>query len=583
MDAVSDIKERLAIEDIVSEYVQLKRAGRNFKGLSPFGNERTPSFMVSPEKQIWHDFSSGKGGNVFSFVMEMEGLDFKGALELLARKAGVDLSQYKTSFSDDTTALKKRLHEALEYAAKFYQVQLTQNHDALDYVRNKRGFSKETIIAFRLGYSPVNGDALLKYLTKKSFTVDELKRAGLVTERRSGTSDMFRGRIMVPLCDAQGLVVGFTARQLANDDASPKYINTPATLLYDKGRQVYGLHLAKESIRKKGFVVIVEGNLDVIASHQAGVDNVVATAGTAMTVQHLKLLKRFTGDVRLCFDQDSAGQNAAERAIELAAQTEVNLQMVTITSGKDPDELIQKDVDSWRQAIDKPSYVVDWLMQRYATQLDITTAVGKRQYTDVVLRIVRRLKDAVEQDHYIKELAKQIDVSTTALRNKLKQGDANPKRFVKKHKDTTLPKDYAKERIVLAQHLLSLVLRFPQLRPVLAGLPSDIYAEPQASRIAEFLLSNPDFVGESTKLNELKDIADYVKMIILLSEELYQNVELSELQHQIEHLAYRLVSEYVKDKKHLLVAQLNDEDSDDTVLVQLKELDSLKKLYQKEP
>ena len=266
MDAVADIKDRLAIEDVVAEYVQLKRAGRNFKGLSPFANEKTPSFVVSPEKQIWHDFSSGKGGDVFSFIMEVEGLDFKATLELLARKAGVDLTQYRTSGTGTGNSKnKERLHAALEAAAHYYQIQLTKNMTALEYVRKKRLFSKETILQFRLGYSPTGGKELLSYLIGKSFTIDELKKAGLVTERSGGAGDMFRGRLMVPLCDQQGAVVGFTARQLDTDPNLPigqanvpKYINTPATLLYDKGRQAYGLHLAKESIRKLGFVIIVE-------------------------------------------------------------------------------------------------------------------------------------------------------------------------------------------------------------------------------------------------------------------------------------------------------------------------------------
>ena len=211
MDAVEDIKSRLNIEDVVSEYVQLKRAGRNFKGLSPFGAEKTPSFMVSPEKGIWHDFSSGKGGNMFSFVMEMEGLDFKGALELLARKAGVDLSQYRSGRSAETGKLKERLYDALGQAAKFYQVQFSKKQEALEYIFKKRQFTKEIALEFRIGYSPNNGTALYDYLKKQGFSEDEMQRAGLITKRYRGPGDMFRGRIMIPLQDAQGKVIGFTA------------------------------------------------------------------------------------------------------------------------------------------------------------------------------------------------------------------------------------------------------------------------------------------------------------------------------------------------------------------------------------
>ncbi len=578
MDAASEIRERLAIEDIVSEYVQLKRSGRNFKGLSPFSNEKSPSLMVSPEKQIWHDFSSGKGGNVFGFVMEMEGLDFKAALELLARKAGVDISQYRTS-SQDNSKLKERLHAALEAATHFYQVQLTKNNSALEYVRQSRAFSKETIIAFRLGYSPSGGQELYSYLLGKSFTNDEMKRAGLITERRGGPSDMFRGRLMVPLSDAQGAVVGFTARQLDADPNAPKYINTPATLLYDKSRQAYGMHLAKEAIRRENFVVIVEGNLDVIASHQAGVKNVVATAGTAMTVQHLKALKRFTGDIRLCFDQDSAGQKAAERAIDLANQADVTLQMITIPDGKDPDELIKKDSSSWQKAVTTPQYVVDWLMDRYEAQLDLKSAVGKRTFTDVVLRLVKRLKDSVEQDHYVSLLAKKIDVSADSLRKKMAASDGIGAAARLKQRKTEVVTSQDRERIVLEQHLLSIALRHPALRPLTSGLPEDVFVETQAKTMQQFLIDHPDYKGETAE--GLQNIQDYVKMLVLLSEELYQNTDDEELKYQTEQLASRLVSEYTKHKKHHLIRQIDvaQESAMPQLLQQAKELDELAKAY----
>lgn len=578
MDAASEIRERLAIEDVVSEYVQLKRSGRNFKGLSPFSNEKSPSLMVSPEKQIWHDFSSGKGGNVFSFIMEMEGLDFKGALEHLARKAGVDLSQYRSN-TNDNTKLKERLYKALESAAHFYQRQLTQNTEALNYVRKNREFSKETIIEFRLGFSPLSGQELYKYLVEKGFTSDEMKRAGLMTERRNGLGDMFRGRLMVPLCDAQGRVVGFTARQLVTDPNAPKYINTPATLLYDKGRQAYGLHLAKESIRKEGFVVVVEGNLDVIASHQAGVKNVVATAGTAMTTQHLKALKRFTGDIRLCFDQDNAGQKAAERAIDLANQVDVTLQMITIPEGKDPDELIKIDVKLWLNAVQHPQYVIDWLMARYESQLDITSAVGKRTFTDVVLKLVKRLKDSVEQDHYVTLLAKKIEVSATSLRSKMQGSvEVQPRLKSRRSDEAKLPDN--KERIIWEQHLLSIALRHPALRSIVAGLPDDVFVQPDALTVHRFLINHPDFGGNSSE--GLQKLQDYVKVLVLLSEELYQDIEVDELRYQTEQLASRLVAEYVKYKKHLIVREIESADEKTTpkLLQQAKELDELAKAYQ---
>ena len=327
-DAVEEIKSRLSIEEVVGGYVELKRAGRNLKALSPFAAEKTASFMVSPEKQIWHDFSSGRGGNMFSFVMEMEGVDFKGALEILARKAGVDLDQYRRGGGN--SAVKKRMSEALELAARYFQQALLKSAMAKDYVVKKRQFNKQSLTEFRIGYAPNSFDGLTKQLMKRGFTRDELTKAGLSTPRLGGLGDMFRGRLTIPLKDPQGQVIGFTARILVEDPNAPKYFNTPQTLLYDKGRHVFGLSEAKQAIRDAGYVVMVEGNLDVVSSHQAGIKQVVATAGTALTEHHLKALSRFTNDLRIAFDQDKAGLKATERAIVLASKVGVRLGVVDV-------------------------------------------------------------------------------------------------------------------------------------------------------------------------------------------------------------------------------------------------------------
>jgi DNA primase len=286
-DMKEEVRSRLNIEDVVGEYVQLKRAGRNFKGLSPFTGERTPSFYVSPDKNIWHDFSSNKGGDVFSFVMEVEGIDFRAALELLAHRVGVDLAQYDSAGAQEIAKRKKRIYEILELATQYYQQSLLKNQHAVEYVFGKRKLSKEIVQTFRIGYAPSTGDALVNFLKMKEFTQKEAQDAGLLN-RYDG--DLFRGRMMVPLMDGSGRVIGFTARILADEPNAPKYLNTPETLLYNKGRHVFGLSQAKESIRKVDYSVIVEGNLDVISSHQVGVNQVVATAGTAMTESHLKAL-----------------------------------------------------------------------------------------------------------------------------------------------------------------------------------------------------------------------------------------------------------------------------------------------------
>ncbi len=576
MDAVEDIKQRLAIEDVIGEYVQLKRAGRNFKGLSPFTSEKSPSFIVSPEKQIWHDFSSGKGGSMFSFIMEVEGLDFRAALEHLARKAGIDMSQYQSGRSADTSKLKDRLHQVLAAAAKFYQVQFSHSKTALEYVFNTRGYSKDTALRFQIGYAPNNGTALVDYMQKKGFTEKELTQAGLTARRYRGVGDMFRGRLMIPLHDAQGQVIGFTARLLEDLPDAPKYINTPQTLLYDKSRHVYGLHLAKDAIRKSGFAVLVEGNLDVIASHQAAVNQVVATAGTAMTESHLKVLKRFTGDIRLAYDADKAGQAATERAIPIASKVGVDLSMITIPAGKDPDDLIKQDVAAWQRVITKHENALDWLIERYRQQLNLETAAGKRQFSDVTLSVVRQLPDAVEREHFIAKIAGIIGVTTEALQSRLKADAQTPKRRTKVVQPTSAMKiDDTKNQ----NHFLSLMLMQPALRSYLEPITEAmLYAEP-ARQICSFLIQNPTFSGDPKEAAVLHDISDYVKILSLQFEELYQGIELLELRNEAARLQARVIEHYVKTMKGPLIEAMRtaEEPERTRLLSEARGLDELLK------
>jgi DNA primase len=588
MDAVEEIKQRLNIEDVISEYVELKRSGRNFKGLSPFANERSPSFMVSPEKQIWHDFSSGKGGNMFSFVMEMEGLDFKGALELLARKAGIDLEQYRGRGSDERGKYKERLYAALLEATRFYykQLQLPQNKVARDYVYTKRQFSEATVLEWRLGYAPDSGTALLSYLKDKGYSEQEIKDAGLSAQRYRGLGDMFRGRFMIPLCDQQGRVIGFTARILKDDPNAPKYINTPQTPLYDKSRHVFGLHLAKEGIRKNKFVVIAEGNLDVITSHQAGVRQVVATAGTALTEPQLKALSRFTGDIRLSFDADNAGLNATERAIPIASRVNVSLSIITIPSGKDPDELIKQDVEIWKQIITKPQYAVDWLVDRYAKQLDITSAQGKKQFSDIILAVVRQLSDHVERDHYMEHVAGLIGVSRDALDAKLNQTEqAAPAPRLKTPKGTpVVPDKVTIDYLKTQNHLLALILMQPNLRAGVLGLVTeDMMFQDQAKQLLAFLREHIDFAGGADQVDALRPLADYVKILSVHYEDLYQNVELHELEYEVIHVRNKLIEQYVKMQKQRLSAAMQGADDTETkaLLTQAKALDILLNTYKR--
>ena len=510
-DAKEEVRARLNIEDVIGEYVQLKRAGRNFKGLSPFSGEKTPSFFVSPDKHIWHDFSSSKGGDIFSFIMEVEGLDFRQSLELLARRAGVDLSLYQNSGSQELAKRRKRLLEANELAAKYFQQNLIGNKHAQEYVFSKRKLSKEIVQDFRIGYAPDSGDGLTGLLGKKGFSSKELKDAGL-TNRFGG--DLFRGRMMVPLMDASGQVIGFTGRIIIDDPSAPKYLNTPQTLLYDKSRHVFGLSQAKEAIRTNDWSVVVEGNLDVVSSHQAGVKAVVATAGTAMTESHLRTLSRLSANVRLAFDGDKAGLAATERAIPIAQTVGVELSIVSLPPGaKDPDELIQQDVQLWQQAIEGSQPVVDWVIAQFAAREDLTTAAGKRNFTTAAATVVRALKDPVEQDHYLAEIAKLTDTSREALRRKLTQPqtDAQPKKQVKAASGTETS-EFVPERNQDA--LLAVALSDIHVQDLLQGVDPSVFRSSERQAVVAYLQKHRGKAVDSVP-DELQDNEKYVTMLLL--------------------------------------------------------------------
>ncbi|MDQ3158623.1 MAG: DNA primase [bacterium] len=578
MDAKEDIKAKLSVEEVAEDYLELKRAGRNHKALSPFSSEKTASLMISPEKQIWHDFSSGKGGDMFTLVMELEGVDFKGALEILAKKAGIDLSKYQRG-DGGRSKLKNRLLEANELAAKFYQVHFSKNKEAWDYIFKKRGYTKETALAFRLGYSPNNGDALVKFLQSKKFTSDEIQKAGLATFRYNRLNDMFRGRIMVPLMDSRGQVIGFTARLLAADDNGPKYINTPMTMLYDKSRHAYGLNLAKDDIRKSKFVVVVEGNMDVVASHQAGVKNVVATAGTAMTEQHLKELMRFSDDIRIAFDQDQAGLNATERMIPVASKVGAKISIITVPQGKDPDELIKKDPGLWVQAINTYDYATDWLIKQYTTKLDLSSGSGKKQLTDTVLPVVAQLTDSVERDHYLTKLAELLEVSKPALMHKLSEQKAPKKRY-KPTKVVKIPKE-ASDALKTQNHFISIVLVNPELRKYLKPVRDDMLADENGQEVLRLLQRKPDFDAKNAQevAKELLSRAEYCRILSVLYEELYGSLDNVELDYEAARLQSRVLKNYTKTKKAELAEQLRTADDEKTeeLLQEVKKLDVLLK------
>lgn len=560
-DAKEEVRARLAIEDVVGEYVELKRAGRNFKGLSPFSGERTPSFFVSPEKNIWHDFSSNKGGDIFSFIMEVEGMDFVQALEHLARKANVDLSVYKSTKNKDIARRKKRLSEANELAAHYFQHSLLKNNHALEYVFKKRGLDKRTVTAFRLGYAPGGGRALVSFLTKRGFSTNELADAGL-TNRFGG--DLFKGRMMVPLMDSSGGVIGFTGRIIDDEPNAPKYLNTPQTLLYDKSWHVFGLSQAKEAIRKHDYAIVVEGNLDTVSSWQAGVEQVVASAGTAMTIHHLKTLSRLCSKVRLAFDGDNAGLAATERAIPIAQEAGVELSIISMPDGaKDPDELIKKDVALWQAAIDSAEPVVDWILRQYQSRHDITTAQGKRLYTTAGLEVVRNLKDPVEREHYLQKIHEQTGASMEVLAIKMNSTQVEPKQYKKIVHTNDSPQktdEHLREDDVLSLGLIEV-----ETRQLFENIDSDIFHGEERRAVVHFLKHSSEPVGVETPV-DLQKNDEYVKILLLRADARYAEWNDVDRQHETKRLLRHIKDEHKKQQKNELDSALREAESlgDDT-------------------
>ncbi|MBR2766474.1 DNA primase [Candidatus Saccharibacteria bacterium] len=524
-DALAEIKSRLAVEDVVGQYVELKRAGRNLKGHSPWGVDKTPSFMVSPEKGIWHDFSANKGGDIFTFIMEVEGIGFREALEKLAGQAGVDLTKYRGG--DPAVAKKKtRAKEALSLATKYYQACLIRSKPVCEYVFYKRNLNRATVKEFKIGYAPASGKALVAVLKKRGFTEDELNAAGLLNRFKT---DLFRDRMTVPFIDTTGNIIGFTARIIGQGE--PKYLNTPETLLFNKSRFIFGLHQAKEAIRRDGFVVIVEGNMDVISSHQAGVKQAVATSGTAMTEQHLKALSNLTSDIRLAYDGDEAGVKATERAIMMAGDLGLDLTVISDYHGaKDPDELIQKDPKLWQEAVNHSIPAVDWLLNKYEENLDLRKSPDKRKYSDIALKLLSYVKDEVERASYEEKVAKKLDVEVNILREKgdrlAEKLEKAPKKYLKKPK--TKVKSSKLEK--LENSLLALKLFGGVTKP---KIPLDVPED--ETKLAELELvfntehemtNNPDYEKEATELlalynQELKkqQIADLSDKLASLDED----------------------------------------------------------------
>ena len=474
MSIITEVKQKLDIVELVSEFVTLQKAGRNFKGLCPLHSEKHASFFVFPEQQSWHCFGAcGTGGDIFSFVMKKEGVDFGQALRILAQRGGVVLSPIETP-DKARDEKRERLFQINEAATEYYHHLLLSpkaGEAAKSYLA-KRKVMTETINEFRLGFSPDAWEALKKYLLGKHYTEKELVEAGLIIEKEEGGSyDRFRNRLMFPICDIQGRVTGFGARVL--DDSLPKYINSPQTAIYDKSSILYGIDKAKSAIRKKSFVIIVEGYMDVLTAHQHNWQNVVGSMGTSLAEKQVGGIKRLTNNITLALDADLAGEEATLRGKAILAHSNAEAHVILLPPSKDPDEVIREDPALWEKLVEQAMPIMDFAIQSVLSKVDINKARDKSLAVQKLLPSIDGIRDPVQQSHYLRKLARELRIEESAIRATLRELRVGK---AKSRIGRPVEQDRLARRLVsspIEEHCLALLLQYPELR----SLTGEVSAE----------------------------------------------------------------------------------------------------------
>ncbi|QQG52731.1 MAG: DNA primase [Candidatus Falkowbacteria bacterium] len=477
MSDSEEVKAKLDIVEVIREYVPVKAVGANFQAVCPFHNEKTPSFVISPDKQIWHCFGCGRGGDVLSFVMEKENMSFIEALRMLAAKAGVVLKHE----NPEKNSKRSRLLDIMEIAGKYYAHVLKSpvGIKARDYLL-ARGLKSETIEDWRLGYSPDSWSSLYDFLRArpligKKYTDEEIMAAGLIIRKeQSGTGrnyyDRFRDRVMFPIWDVNNNIVAFTARinpEKEKTEKMGKYINSPQTEVYDKSRVLFALNKAKGAIKKMGYAIVVEGQMDAISCHNHGFDNVVASSGTALTTEQITLIKRFTNNLILSFDMDDAGQMAADRGIKEALAQKMNLKVITLPYGKDPDECLKNNPADFKQAVIDAQPMLQYYFQKVSAGLDLNQLDNKLTVRDKMFGMISLVEDKPEQGYWLKKISEELDFSETDIREEFAKWQAAKKpelsRGVSVDSQQEAPslKPLVREEL-LSELFLSLIIKFPE-------------------------------------------------------------------------------------------------------------------------
>ena len=485
MDEIEEIRSKIDLVELISESLPLKRIGRNFKALCPFHAEKTPSFIVSPERQIWKCFGCNKGGDVYRFLMEMERLEFGEALRVLAKRAGIKLSSYRPTQAE---AEKEKLYQVNHLASEFYHYLLLQHRigkKALSYIL-QRGISKDSLAQFKIGYSPPMWEGLQKYLVgKKGFAIEELEKAGLIIKgsKRNSFYDRFRDRLMFPLLDHRSNVVGFAGRLLKPEAKEAKYVNTAETLVYHKSELLYPLQITKEEIKKQNSAVVVEGELDAISCYQVGIKNVVAIKGSALTEPQARLLKRFTEDLVLSLDADTAGDMAARRGIEIADSVGFNLKVVVLEKYKDPDEAAQKEPEYLKKQIKAAENVYDFYLDSAFKRFRGKTAEEKKKIGQELIPIWAKIEDEIVKNLYIKKLADRLGVNEEAIILQIEKQAAKGAKTYSPPSKT--PVRLRKE--ILEEYFLALILQAKETESLLDKEIGNLFSLPANLKLISLL------------------------------------------------------------------------------------------------
>ena len=577
-DNISKIKDRLDVVDVISGYLKLQKAGVNFKARCPFHNEKSPSFYISPERQIWHCFGCSKGGDMFGFIKEIESVEFPEALRILAAKAGVEIDSYDPQVRDE----KNRLFSINEQAVRFFEKQLWDSNygkKALAYLMD-RGMKAETIKEFRLGYAPNDWYSLSRFLSNCGYSDKEIVDAGLgfKKEGRNEPYDRFRSRIMFPITDVNNSTAGFTGRifgdpstGLGRGDPPAKYINTPQTQIYDKSRILFGLSRAKGEIKSKDRCILVEGNMDMLMSYQAGVANVIASSGTALTLSHLRLLQRYTTNLSFCFDTDQAGAMATKRGIGLALSQNFNINVVSLNDKecKDPADYVQKHGEKWGNVVASAKPVVEFYFEKAKGENDPTLAEGKKSVILALAPFIKRLTSQVEKSHWITQLAFYLRVGEDAVRSDIEsvkdELDAYERGIDKPEPQVSLVKNASPiaKPDMLNETLLSVIIKKPDLfRDDLKSLPADLH--PFVKEIIVKIQTNDkDFNLDRVIKTYDQEQAMNLEFAYLRSQELWKDFDDEALQNEFKNLISKL-------KHRAIIAQLT------SIELDIKEAESQK-------